>query len=648
MKKIYSLSAVVMMLILMIGTAHADEIILAQGGQTPYRIVISEQADLSTQMVAMDFAGILREMTGALFPVVMDSFPMGDHEIILGGDNTRLEALGRAGMAEGFSQGEYEIRTQDGYIIIAGGPPRGTINGVYGFLQDHLGCRWLTPGCQYVPRRSTVKLGAITDRQRPAFRWRSTDSPMQWDANWTVRNRLNESKAAAGGPRPAAILQLHGDPRTGTMANTWNPHAFQDLPASLYNKHPQWYALIGGERVLADSPVRQAYCMTNDGFARWVARWTIGKLQRNPRMRFVSITHADNSDTCQCQACRSSNERIGVSGTSIAFANKVAKEVVKVFPDATIITFAYSSTFAPSPIKAHPNVRVIWAPIGADYAHGLDEGEVNREMDFMGQLARWQENSDQLGVWYYQYNSNIPLPRPSLSATRQSLRVLRDRGVDQVFIEMYFNPSLKKAGGFDGDKAVPAYAAVPDYYTRQNDYGSMVFAYGMEHVNAYINGRLLWDPDYDVRAGVEEFCRIYYGDAGDEMAEIVMAVQSPASYDPTRGRFKDRPGFHMDLGAPPMKVSVLEELNPLFDTAESRVKHEPMFLRRIEIARMGIDLALLIYAPDENPLKREAYDRFFGLAQEIGLESPISIPGLGRVTIAELKQRLSVPRAAGN
>ena len=69
---------------------------------------------------------------------------------------------------------------------------------MYGFLQDHLGCRWFTPGCMKIPKQRTVTLGDIRDRQRPAFVWRATNPAMHWDASWTARNRLNECKTDGG------------------------------------------------------------------------------------------------------------------------------------------------------------------------------------------------------------------------------------------------------------------------------------------------------------------------------------------------------------------------------------------------------------------------------------------------------------------
>ena len=172
---------------------QATELVLAKGGHTTYRIVVSEKADVSTKAVAADMAAILKEITGAVFPVVADTEPAMPNEIVVGHDNARLASLDLGGMTDGFATDEYEIRTTGGHLVIAGAPPRGSISGMYGFLQDHLGCRWFTPGASRIPKAPDLTIGRIGDRQRPAFLWRLAGGAGYWDADWTSRNRLNRS-----------------------------------------------------------------------------------------------------------------------------------------------------------------------------------------------------------------------------------------------------------------------------------------------------------------------------------------------------------------------------------------------------------------------------------------------------------------------
>ncbi|MHB0947410.1 MAG: DUF4838 domain-containing protein [Sedimentisphaerales bacterium] len=612
------------------------DIALCDNGRTSYKIVLPENADISTTAAAVDFAVILKEMTGAVFPVVYDFYPAAEaSEIILGIDNKHIKdhSLIKADI----SFGEYQIITSGNSIIIAGGPERGLINGIYGFCRDYLDCRWLTPGCQYIPSKQTVKLPEIIDCKKPAFRYRSADSIMQWDANWTVRNRLNESKAASCGERPSAVMLLHNDARTATMANSWNPHAFQSIPEAVYKDNELWRAEIEGSRKYIGDPAQRAFCLSNKEFNKWVAQWTLRQLRQKPNMPFISITHTDIGISCDCKDCLKAYKKIGISGLNIQFANNVAKTVAVEFPDVSIITFAYHHTFAPPGIKAHPNVRAVWAPIDADYAYAINEGEVNIKDNYLGQLQQWCANTKQLGIWYYQYSHFAMLPRPCLFATQKSLQKFKELGVDQVFIEMFFNPCWKKTFNTDTDKNIIAYPCFSDYYTRRADHGSMFIPYGLEHLRGYIYSELLWDTDISVNKSIEDFCRIYYGQCHSEIFEYVMLTEDLASYE-KKSDFSGYDGLHIAVGSAPIpNKSYLLKCSELFDAAMSKTKNDPVFRKRVELARISIDFAILLFVNDEPDLKKKASERFFRTLDEIDPAFNTVIPRNGDFNLEDIK-----------
>ena len=172
MKKITRMTFVIIVILVNACAVSMGKTVVAEDGKTEFRIVIPKYSDRSIMAVALDLAAILKESTGALWPVYFDDFTNpGGYEIVIGADNARLKQLGLDGLTDDFAPDEYEIRTQGKYIVIAGAPARGTINGVYGFLQDHLGCRWLTPGCQYVPTAGSRPFaGGLSAHRRRGFR----------------------------------------------------------------------------------------------------------------------------------------------------------------------------------------------------------------------------------------------------------------------------------------------------------------------------------------------------------------------------------------------------------------------------------------------------------------------------------------------
>jgi len=621
-------------------------LVLAKGGNTTYRIVLSEKADVSTKAVAEDMAAILKEITGAVFPVVADTEAPLPDEIVVGYDNARLTDLGLAGLTKEFALDEYEIRTVGTRLVIAGTPPRGSINGMYGFLQDHLGCRWFTPATSRIPRNPDLTIGRIVDRQKPAFLWRVAGSVSYWDTDWTARNRLNRS-AGGGGKPPVGTM----DPRLYSMLAHYGGHGLNYVPASLYNDHPEYYAEIDGKRALHEVASQRAYCVTNPGFVEYIAEWSKaqfrGQAGHYGYRPIINLGHTDNHLYCQCAECKASYQRIGqgdmrvgIAGTYHEFYNKVAAEVVKEHPDAIIDIIAYTIVGYTSPVKLHPNIQVTWAPIGACQAHAFDECDANRDNDLLGWLDKWLAQADMVQVWYYHYQSMAWMPHLKLFAAPRNLREFRRRGVHAVFVQ---SPEVaaRTNPAFDGDKLMGGFGATEgshsDYWTVPDN---------LRHLISYLCTRLLWNTDFDVRRGISEFCETYYGAASAEIEQVVILLQSVSSYERTMGTtFSAYPGVHQSLSAAPMlKWRVVEQMDQLFDRAERKVADDPVLLRRVRMLRLTHQMGILCYAPVDHPLRKKAFDAFFPLMEELGVTT------LGRtgisdsVTPAEFKAFVSDPK----
>ena len=609
---------------------------LAQGGVTDFRIVVPARTDVSTRAVAEDFAGILREITGAEFAIVNDDTEPSATEIVIGADNVRLAELGLTGVTKDFGEGEYEIRTVGSRLVIAGGPNRGTINGMYGFLQDYLGCRWFTPGCMKVPKQSTLKLGDIRDRQEPAFVWRSTNPCMHWDAAWTARNRLNECKTYGG---TVSMMALMADPRVETIGNYSSGHQFSYIPTKLHDEHPEYYAETNGKRVCHDNSNQRAYCLTNEGFVEYMADMLKRSLRGSKGPRFVGLGHADNANFCRCSDCGESYDRVGLAGTYMEFDNKVAALVAGEYPQAVINTLSYGITFAPTSVSMHPSIRVIWCPISCCHAHAFDECDANRDRDLQGQLARWQAKTSQLGIWYYHHQSDALLPHMKMDATAANVRQFRAMRIESIFVEDNCGATTRDNPAPDGDKQLAAYGNA-----ERNGYFTVPF--GLQHLRSYLVCRMLWNVDFDWKEGIRDFCSTYYGPAGDEVAQFALAAESVDSYEKTLGStFRAYAGVHQSGSiSPKPKMSAIREWSALFDTAAQETRGEATVRRRVEMARASVDLAILCFAPADSPMRQPAFDRFFSLMDELGLKAIHRTPvSYQRTTVGELRQIMSSP-----
>ena len=115
-------------------------LLLAEGGRSAYSIVVAKDAIPSERHAAEELQRYLERISGAKLPIITDDAEMGEHEIILG-DNEHLRKLNLGIDFSKLGEEGFVLKTHKSYLIIAGGKPRGTLYGVYTFLEEKLGVR---------------------------------------------------------------------------------------------------------------------------------------------------------------------------------------------------------------------------------------------------------------------------------------------------------------------------------------------------------------------------------------------------------------------------------------------------------------------------------------------------------------------------
>ena len=67
--------------------------VLAENGATNWRIVVGEPASPSEVYAAEELQRFLKQMSGAMLPIIRDKEPISSNEILLG-ENKHLNSLG--------------------------------------------------------------------------------------------------------------------------------------------------------------------------------------------------------------------------------------------------------------------------------------------------------------------------------------------------------------------------------------------------------------------------------------------------------------------------------------------------------------------------------------------------------------------------
>ena len=273
-------------------------------------IVVAPDAIASEVYAAEEFQKHLTLAGGPKLPIVKAVRRPDRHVFIAPGAAMRGSAVGFK--IDNFGPEDLRIVMRDANIAIAGGRPRGTIYGVYTFLEDYLGVRFLTPDYTHVPPLGRWrKIGPLDRTCHPPMDWRW----VSYEANYArpdfaTRLRLNAARLAAIPARSKEWSQVgrYG----GRSAMRHIEHSFHRLlpPAKYAKEHPEYYSLFKGRRLASPKPGQAGIdfkggrfpygmqpCLTHLDVLKIVTKNVLGEFAARPDVLNISVTQHDGKKT---------------------------------------------------------------------------------------------------------------------------------------------------------------------------------------------------------------------------------------------------------------------------------------------------------------------------------------------------------------
>jgi hypothetical protein len=512
-------------------TEASKEILLARDGISYYRIVLPSAATPQEQKAATVLQDYLLQITGAALPIIPAGKPGSRYEIILG-QNERLDGLGIGINFSELGGDGFVIKTDSLRLIIAGGSDKGTLFGVYAFLEKYIGCRMYTPKVKIIPSMDTLLIGKIEDKEIPVIKYRTIHYKDAWDAEYVDWQMLNHD---AEGERPA----------WGTWVHTFN-HL---VPPEIYFKdHPEYYALRDGKRL----PTQ--LCLSNPEVLKVVIQNLRREIAKNPAAKYWSVSQNDNRKYCMCDDCRALDDKEGShSGTMISFVNKVAGQ----FPDHMISTLAYEYTRkAPATIKPAKNVNIMLCSIEVRRDVPIAEADDTMSVSFVKDVRDWGKIASDIIIWDYviQFN-NLVSPFPNLQVLKPNLQFFAENGVTAMFEQ-----GNREVGG------------------------------EFSALRTYLISKLLWNPNIKADSVINDFLGGYYGAAAgkirqyiDEMRTALLDAKQPLKIF----------GSPVEAADSYLTPDLTERYKKIFDEAEMAVANDPVVLERVRIARQPLNFAIM-------------------------------------------------------
>ncbi len=533
---------VIALLLVLFLTEATTALVLVDSGQSAYTIVVREGASPSEKHAAEELQHHLQLISGAFIPVRNAGESITGPIILIGKSaayqdltaDVSLDILG----SEGFV-----IKTSGDNLVLAGGQQRGSMYAVYTFLEDVLGCRWYTSDCARIPRKPTLEIPALNETQKPAFEYREPFWFDAFDRDWAARNKVNSSSARL-------------DLQRGGKADWPGVHTFYPLmpPDTYFDDHPEWYSILANRK--REWEYGQL-CLANPETQRVMVHRVLRQMADNPGRSIFSVSQNDWHVACDCPHCRRIDTEEGShSGSLVYFVNAVADRTRDEFPDKRIMTLAYTYTEKP-PRNARPADNVIIRLCNMNHITGCDAHpleQCDRNAVYVENLKGWSKIAKTIYIWDYVTNfANYLQPFPIWNTNKADLLFYRNHGVDGVFEQ--------------------------GCYTTPNG--------GCSEIMAYIEAKLLWNPDADVDAIVDDFIRGYYGPAAAPMKELYSYMNDRVMKD----------WCHFTLYSPTnidmLSPAFLSKSTELLEAAEQAALGNPEALFRVESARLWFDYVKL-------------------------------------------------------
>jgi hypothetical protein len=511
---------------------------LIKGGKTDYSIVISKDASLSEHWAASELKSFLQEMSGVILPYAPDGADVPDKAILIG-DSQALRSLGVDIDFKDLGDEGFAIKTVGSRIVIAGGKQRGTMYGVYEFL-EMLGCRFLSENVNKVPKRTNITLEEIDTTEKPAFEYRRIGICEAYDPIFSARIRCHIKKPDA----------RYG---SGITYFPWVHSFYSLIPRDIYwDSHPEYYSLINGKR--QKNPTQ--LCLTNPEVLE-IAKETVLKWMReHPEAKICSVSQTDNMSYCQCPNCQAVIKEEGSpAGLMLRFVNAIAEETEKYYPDKFIDTLAYGWTVKPPKItKPRANVRVRLCPIECCEMHPYEQCNFKANIAFIEYLKGWAKLTDRLDIWHYNTDfSHYQMPFPDFRELMDSAKLYKKSSVKGIFWQGGYNCGHSELG----------------------------------ELRTYLLSKISWNPDIDGEAVMKEFCDDFYGSSGKYIYEYITLLEDKVADE----------NIHMQICDSPLNPcfspDIIAESDKLFAKAMSAAD-SPEILLRVKQAYLPIKYVKLM------------------------------------------------------
>ena len=435
---------------------------------------------------------------------------------------------------------------EDGNVTIIGGPNAGNLYGVYEFLEEFVGMRFLDSDIYYYDMAKSDIPAGLCHKEVPTFEYRYVSRTDRSAEEYTAARRLN-------GTELGIVNGAEWGDAIGTMY--WHAHSFYDIINEYFYEGDPSRGTMGKDCYENTQP-----CLTNEKNYEECIRKAFGEVKKrneewgqtlgDPALQQLTISWNDNENYCKCRKCRTLNDAEGSgSGTLVHFVNRVAEALEEVYPQMEIFTIAYGSTIRkPTATALRDNVVLCYCWNGCNN-HPFDGTQCSasgtggtfrfQNIDDSDYFQEWRTKCSTLYAWYYSTNYFAYLaPLATTYNIQYDMLWFAENGLDGMYAESQSATDykgLEKAHNYLISNCMwNAYMTEEQYQNLIDEYYRMTYGDGWQYLVEYMN---MW-----IEAGDQLGCWLsnfsqpqevlsvhYYAENQAKMVELFNKAESMAN-----------------------------------------------------------------------------------------------------------------------
>ena len=438
---------------------------------TSFTLVVQEGGAACVRNSADELVEYLEQATGYRIEE-----KASEHEIVIGVTDRDTPVVTEA-RAKVELDG-YTMLEDGGRLYITGSCDRGTMYGVYDFLEEYLGVRFLAADTTVVINQASAEIPAgFAKTHNPTFELRDT----YWYDMRYKQDFANHSKDNSFYDNSTPVSDIGGGVGyAGRFVHTFS-------------------LLTGGTTHTGNVQP----CLTDEEVYNTVLSNVRAWLDANPEATIISVSQNDSDagvGGCQCVNCKAINDAEGSEmGSLLTFVNRIANDIKDDYPGVYVDTLAYRYTRTPpKTVRPAENVIIRLCSIECCFTHALSDPNCSRNKSFCKDIEAWSEICDNLYIWDYTYNAETYFTFfPNFDVLHANVQFYKDHNVKGVFLE---GQQVSVSGEF-------------------------------AELRSYLLAKLLWNPDMTEEqyyAYMDEFMQYYYGPGWVQIKEYMTVMTAHA------------------------------------------------------------------------------------------------------------------------